>query len=250
MPQFAPSEVKTARAPVTVEPSGLSCQIELALMSNGVKAATSVVPFTSTGAQQPVSLPITMPSAEGTYPVYLDILAEDLLIGAFVATEDVVIAAWAPPLAPCVYCGAQFTTESDLVAHMEANHPGKPYIVWASLPEKNVLLTPGGQYSIEAKVFVPSVAENEQYRFAFWSYQWECIAAIIVIDGGTPAGFHIGEAASYHCLHRLGRWYCPPLGENIVRSDCYFTYPGMPGRWYDNPIWKGKDIGLRVNFIA
>lgn len=96
MPQFSSGEQKTAIAPITVKPSGLSCQIELALMSNGVKAATSVVPFTSTGAQQPVSLPITMPGAEGTYPVYLDILAEDLLIGAFVATEDVVIAPAVP----------------------------------------------------------------------------------------------------------------------------------------------------------
>lgn len=96
MPQFAPDEVKTARAPVTVEPSGLSCQVELALMSNSVKAAMSVVPFTSTGVEQPVSLPITMPGVEGTYPVHIDILAEDLLVGAYKATEDVVIQAPVP----------------------------------------------------------------------------------------------------------------------------------------------------------
>ncbi len=150
-------------------------------------------------------------------------------------------------IAPCVYCGAQFTTESDLVAHMEANHPGKPYIVWASLPEENVLLTPGSQYSIKAKVFVPPTVVGERYIFAFWSYQWECIAGFINVGEGTPAGFYIGEAASYHCLHRMGRWYCPPLGENTVYSDCYLA--GID-RWYSNPVWKSVDIGLKVNFIA
>lgn len=93
MPQFAPSEVKSARAPITVQPAGLSCNAELYLVSNGAKVATSGVKvFTSSGAKQDISLPITMPSAEGTYPVYLDIFTNGLLIGAYKAIEDVVIA--------------------------------------------------------------------------------------------------------------------------------------------------------------
>ncbi|GAI65947.1 unnamed protein product, partial [marine sediment metagenome] len=165
---------------------------------------------------------VTMPGAEGTYPVYLDVFVAGQLIGVYKAVEDVVIAI-ARRIAPCVYCGAQFTTESDLVAHMETNHPGKPYVVWAYLPEENVLLTPGSQYSIKAKVFAPPTTGDERWIFAFWSYQWECIAGFITIGGVTPAGFYTGEAASYHCLHRLGRWYCPPLGENIVRSEICYT---------------------------
>lgn len=92
MPQFAPGEVKSARAPITVKPSGLSCSAELYLVSNGAKVATSGIKlFTSTGAKQDVSLPITMPGAEGVYPVYLDIFTNGLLIGAYKAVEDVVI---------------------------------------------------------------------------------------------------------------------------------------------------------------
>ncbi|MBA7684488.1 hypothetical protein ES703_92884 [subsurface metagenome] len=92
MPQFAPGEVKSARAPITVQPSGLSCSAELYLVSNGAKVATSGIKlFTSTGAKQDVSFPITMPGAEGTYPVYLDIFTNGLLVGAYKAVEDVVI---------------------------------------------------------------------------------------------------------------------------------------------------------------
>jgi len=94
MPQFAPGELKTARAPITVQPSGLSCQAELYLVSGGVSVATSgLKPFTSTGAAQDITFPITMPGASGTYAVYLDIFVSGTLIAAYKATEDVVIAA-------------------------------------------------------------------------------------------------------------------------------------------------------------
>lgn len=92
MPQFAPSAVKTARAAITVKPAGLSCQAELYLVSGITKVVTSgLKPFTSTGAAQDITFPVTMPSAEGSYKVYLDIYASGILIAAYQATEDVVI---------------------------------------------------------------------------------------------------------------------------------------------------------------
>ena len=94
MPIFAPGEVKTARAPITVSPSGLDCRTELYLVSNGAKVATAgIKSFISTGARQDISFPITMPSAEGTYPVYLDVAAQGVLIAAYQAIEDVVVEA-------------------------------------------------------------------------------------------------------------------------------------------------------------
>ncbi|MBA7639596.1 hypothetical protein ES703_47255 [subsurface metagenome] len=91
MPEFAPGEVKTARAPITVKPSGLSCSAELYLVSNGAKVTTSgIKPFTSTGARQDISFPITMPT-EGRYPVWLDVFVQAMLIGAYKAVEDVSI---------------------------------------------------------------------------------------------------------------------------------------------------------------
>lgn len=95
MPQFTPSENKTAVAPITVSPAGLSCEAEIFLGPDDMtKVATSGrVGFTSTGGSQEVRLPITMPDAEGSYHVFIDIYAEGLLIGAYQTIEDVVIAA-------------------------------------------------------------------------------------------------------------------------------------------------------------
>jgi len=92
MPQFSPGESKVALATFTVKPAGIACSGELWLALNGSKVATSgEVPFVSTGVDQSISLPVTMPGAEGTYPVYLDVFVAGQLIGAYQAVEDVVI---------------------------------------------------------------------------------------------------------------------------------------------------------------
>jgi len=98
MHEFAPGEAKMAVAPITVSPSGLACQAEVFLGPDEMtKVVTSgLVPFTSTGVSQDVSLPVTMPSAEGSYHVYIDVYAEGILIAAYQAIEDVIIT---PPIA-------------------------------------------------------------------------------------------------------------------------------------------------------
>lgn len=94
-PVFTPGITKTARAPVTISPGGLSCQAELFLATSptAAKAASSgLKPFSSTGSQQIVSLPVTMPAVAGAiYKVYLDVYVEGYLLLAYVATEDVII---------------------------------------------------------------------------------------------------------------------------------------------------------------
>jgi len=83
--------------PTTVKPAGLACVGELYLVSGAAKVATSgEIPFISTGAQQAVSYPITMPATDGTYPVWIDVYTGGVLIGAFVALEDVTIVAAVP----------------------------------------------------------------------------------------------------------------------------------------------------------
>ena len=93
-PVMAPGVSRTAVAPITVSPSGLSCQAELFLGPNdATKVATSgLKAFTSTGASQSVNLPVTMPTAGGVaYHVYLDIFVNGYRLLAYQATEDVVI---------------------------------------------------------------------------------------------------------------------------------------------------------------
>jgi len=93
-PVFGPGISKTAKVPVDVDPSGLSCQLEVFLGPNAsTKVATSgLKAFTSTGAQQIVNAAITMPSAAGvSYHVYIDLYVAGYYLAGYQATEDVVI---------------------------------------------------------------------------------------------------------------------------------------------------------------
>jgi len=94
-PIFGAGSSHGAIIPVTVEPGGLSCQLELYLTPDGgiTKAATSgPVSFTSTGAQQNVNTgPITMPADGVGYDVYIDVFADGMLIGGYIATEKITI---------------------------------------------------------------------------------------------------------------------------------------------------------------
>ena len=93
MPPFSPSEMKTAIAPITAKPSGMTCEAELFL---GPDETTKVafsgrIPFVSTGAAKNVSLPITMPSAPGSYHGYIDVYTGGLRFLAYKTKEDVTI---------------------------------------------------------------------------------------------------------------------------------------------------------------
>lgn len=95
-PVMAPGDARTGIAPITVSPAGLGCEAELFLgPDEATKVATSgLVAFTSAGAAQSVSFPVTMPSPGGaSYHVYLDVYANGYLIVSYVATEDVIIPA-------------------------------------------------------------------------------------------------------------------------------------------------------------
>ncbi|GAI98999.1 unnamed protein product [marine sediment metagenome] len=93
-PVMTPGSARTAVAPITVSPSGLSCEAELFLGPNETtKVATSGRrAFTSTGAAQSMSLPVTMPTVGGlAYHVYLDVFVNSYRLLAYQATEDVII---------------------------------------------------------------------------------------------------------------------------------------------------------------
>ncbi|KKN87082.1 hypothetical protein LCGC14_0263520 [marine sediment metagenome] len=95
-PTMVPGVARTAVAPITVSPAGLSCQAELFLGPNdATKVATSGrKAFISTGAAQSVRLPVTMPTAGGVaYHVYLDVFVNGMRFLVYQATEDVIIPA-------------------------------------------------------------------------------------------------------------------------------------------------------------
>lgn len=88
----------TATATFPVSPAGLACEAELWLSKDGVtKDATSGLrSFTSTGAPQAVSLPVTMPAGGYEYQVFLDVFANGMFIAAYKATENVIVPSVGP----------------------------------------------------------------------------------------------------------------------------------------------------------
>jgi hypothetical protein len=84
---------RTANLSVTVIPSGISAQIEIWLGPDvNTKTVTSgKVPFTSTGVAQQLAVPITMPTAPGTYNVFIDLYISGFILTAYEATSPVVV---------------------------------------------------------------------------------------------------------------------------------------------------------------
>jgi len=100
-PTFLPGSLHTAYARMTVSPTGISCTIELYLSLDGgitKKATTTPIVFTSTGAIQDVTLPLTMPAVYGNYGVFVDFYVAGTLYGLYQATANVVIPSVTPPV--------------------------------------------------------------------------------------------------------------------------------------------------------
>ena len=187
MPEFAPGEAKTAVAPITVKPSGLSCEAEIFLGPDEMtKVVTSGrVAFTSTGVEQDVSLPVTMPATEGTFHVYADVYAEGILLAAYQALEDVVIApvevppftfsnesvyrktcptatAWDTPVYDCTISNPHDRPVShDLTLYMQSYSHTK-YKWYDPRPATS---HPGGRVSLTLK-------PGQSYDFHFDGYHW------------------------------------------------------------------------------
>ena len=91
-PTFEAGEVRTAIAQMTNPTAkAFSYTSELYLDVTKVASSGSIAFSLAPGETKPISFPVTMPSFEGTFPVYLDAFVGTELIGAFQATEAVTL---------------------------------------------------------------------------------------------------------------------------------------------------------------
>lgn len=259
MPQFSPGSAHIYIAPITVSPSGLSCETELYLGPDEMtKVVTSgLVAFTSTGASQDIRLPVTMPSTEGTYHGYIDVYAGGVLIGAYVLIEDVVIGV-PVPLVPCVYCGATFTTETALVDHMEASHPGKPYLIYA-YPTVNQVVG-GKTLYLNYKIYTPTVPQQagciySAYKFVVYipdfsstdTYPYN--RAIVAFTDGTPEGFYEGNMHMYVSYSTTAIKIPPGIYSLFSRATSYKQLKGEDFLRVVERFWSNVDTGQTITVV-
>lgn len=150
-------------------------------------------------------------------------------------------------LVPCVYCGATFTTEEELISHMESKHPGMPYLVSAYLPQSwmeqsrptNLTSAP-----FDIKVYVPP--SEGHYLF------------IVEINGALSSRTIYGSAPGFHELHHgilgyvapsgPGPYGMLPLGIYEIKTRCAYVwgYPSNPQWRY---LWSGVKTGLTIEIV-
>ena len=83
---------------------------------------------------------------------------DDIVLNAGDNRLDIAMTPIVPvPLSPCVYCGATFTTEAELIAHMEAYHSEMPYLIYAYASPAEV--AGGARYYIKYKAYIPTLRE-------------------------------------------------------------------------------------------
>lgn len=94
-----------------------------------------------------------------------------------------------PPIlpVPCVYCGATYDIEEELIAHMESNHPNKPYLIYA-YPTTDVV-SPCGSYYIKWKAYIPNLPDmGGRWRLIILQNAYPSI-----IYGATEAMIQLGS---------------------------------------------------------
>lgn len=100
MPQFAPSSVHKATATFSNPKSaGFDYSASFCMGAAWTEMASASFHLDA-GQSKAIAFSVTMPATSGTYPVYLKVTSSGVVIGTFVATEDVTIL---PAVAKFVY---------------------------------------------------------------------------------------------------------------------------------------------------
>ncbi|MBA7558628.1 hypothetical protein ES708_00232 [subsurface metagenome] len=255
MPEFSPGESKVAKVAMT-NPTGKAFDyIGVIYMGTDLAVMAEVSFHLNPGEEKQVTFPITMPSVQGSYPVHIGVFSGGQNIALYKAIEDVIIAVAVQPV-PCVYCGATFDTETGLISHMESNHPGQPYLVYAYPAVSQV--ASGGTLYINYRVYTPAVPGTPtthgyflEIHIAGYPLWTPYNAALVRFDGGSPAQFRSGRAIMY-IKYMVGQYnfYNIPPGTYKLCSKCrHLADVGGYGWGTIKTFWKDVDTGQTIKVV-
>lgn len=135
MPEFEPSSLHSATVIFSnPKPAGFDYQASLCMGEDWVEMASASFHLNA-GQSKGVGFSVTMPSAEGAYPVYFKVSHSGVLIGTFVAKEGVVI--------KVSYLDEQNLRELEVREAMfrEVIETGAPYYDWQAIGQAQMYLT-------------------------------------------------------------------------------------------------------------
>ena len=155
-----------------------------------------------------------------------------------------------PPVAvyTCVYCQASFNTEAALIEHMEGNHPGMPYVVYAYLEDDTI--PQGESMRVIAKVFIPSGVQAGSWRFMFRFYgtygtREDCAGKKDISTDMAEGFYMINVNVPTDYITKGWVWVDVPPGTYTVYSRGSFRPSGADRQ----TLWSGVDLGLRVTVV-
>lgn len=157
-------------------------------------------------------------------------------------------------LAPCVYCGATFSSETELIAHIGTYHPGMPFLIYAYVQEDEV--PSGGYYHIAYRAYIPTLRELPDVpQYPHWllfidqnTYRslvpWAYAARISVLSGqGFIEG--VGTARAKYNPAPYDVYNIPPGTHPLVSSLVVATGPGEVLDQY----WWEADTGQTLTVV-
>ncbi|MBA7686808.1 hypothetical protein ES703_95267 [subsurface metagenome] len=202
------------------------------------------------GESKVVAFEVT-PSEARTYQVSVNGLA-----GSFIATE-------APPevtLIPCPLCPFIPSTREDLIAHMETNHSGIPYLI-SGYPEKEEV-SPPEKAIFYFELFIPYTHPPtcRGYPFDYWYFRAKIVSPLDYSDERyiTHNGYYPWRSSGFHEANLVlptdyeyhGYQLLPPGTYSVVAKCGFCGTLGIYTRCGEEcVVWRDLDTGLDIKVI-